>query len=100
MAHTHSLNEKKHYRCYNVFIKDTRATRVTDTITMFKHKDITAPTVSHADAIVQAAKTLTDTLKGTVPSNLGETSLEELERLAELFNNTAKTMSEIEAAAT
>lgn len=56
--------------------------------------------VSHADAIVQAAKTLTDTLKGTVPSNLGETSLEELERLAELFNNTAKTMSEIEAAAT
>ena len=90
---------EKHYRCYNVFIKDTRATRVTDTI-MFKHKEITTPSVTHADAIVQAAKTLTDTLKGTIPTNLGETSLEELERLAALFNETAKTMSEIEATAT
>ncbi|KAL7475074.1 hypothetical protein ACHAW6_001009, partial [Cyclotella cf. meneghiniana] len=43
----------EHYRCHVVFVKATRSKRITDTV-FFKHKYITQPTVTPADAIVKA----------------------------------------------
>jgi hypothetical protein len=43
----------EHYRAHWVFVKATRAKRITDTV-FFKHKYITQPTVTKADAIVNA----------------------------------------------
>ena len=54
--------------------------RSTDTV-FFKHKNITNPTVTPADAIVHAAKELTEALKGNVPGSLGDTSLDDLAKL-------------------
>ena len=62
-----------HYRCYDVWVKGTGAVRSTNTV-FFKHKHITDPTVTPADAIVSAAKYLTAELKGNVPGSLGATS--------------------------
>ena len=52
---------------------------------VFKHNHITNPTVTPADAIVHAAKELTEALKGNVPGSLREISLEELERVEQIF---------------
>ena len=41
----------EHYRCHEVFVKATKSKRITDTV-FFKHKYITQPTVTPADAIV------------------------------------------------
>ncbi|KAL7475055.1 hypothetical protein ACHAW6_000989, partial [Cyclotella cf. meneghiniana] len=43
----------EHYRCHVVFVKATKSKCITDTV-FFKHKYITQPTVTHADAIVNA----------------------------------------------
>ena len=43
----------KYYRCYKIFVKDTRQTCISD-ILYFKHKYITQPTVTPADAINKA----------------------------------------------
>ncbi|KAL7476769.1 hypothetical protein ACHAW6_002606, partial [Cyclotella cf. meneghiniana] len=53
----------EHYRCHFVFVKATRHKRITDTL-FFKHKYITQPTVTHADAIVQAYQNLTRAIQG------------------------------------
>ena len=58
--------------------------RSTDTV-FFKHKHITNPTVTPEDAIVHAAKELTEALKGNVPRSLGDTSLDELDRAEHIF---------------
>ena len=55
-----------HYRCYDVWVKGTGAFRSTDTV-FLKHKHTTKPTVTPADAIVNAAKELTSALKGNIP---------------------------------
>jgi hypothetical protein len=51
-----------------VFVKTTRKTRVSDTV-YFKHKYLTQPTVTQADAIVQAYHDLIHAIKGTAKSN-------------------------------
>ena len=51
----------KHYRCFKIWNKETRNVRVSDTV-FFKHKYLTNPSVSAQDALMQAAKQLTDAL--------------------------------------
>ena len=86
----------KHYRCYDVFAKHTKAVRTTDTI-KFMHKWITSPTVQAADIVVAAAERLTDALQNNIPDCLGESSLEELERLADIFHQATLKLSNEEA---
>ena len=86
----------KHYRCYDVFAKHTKAVRTTDTI-KFMHKWITSPSVQAADVVVAAAERLTDALQNNIPDCLGESSLEELERLANIFHQAALKLSDEEA---
>ena len=72
-----------------MWVKGTGAVRSTDTV-FFKHKHITNPTVTPADAIVNASKDLTAALKGNVPGSLGATSLDDLKQLEEIFAQKAK----------
>ena len=53
----------EHYCCHVVFIKSTRMKQITDTV-FFKHKYITQPTVTPADAIVKAYHDLTAAING------------------------------------
>ena len=47
----------EHYRCYQVWTKDTHSVRVGNTV-FFKHKYLTMPTITPGDAVVNAAEDL------------------------------------------
>ena len=53
----------EHYRTHIIFVKKTRAKRLADTV-FFKHKYITQPTVTPADAVVQAYHKMMQALQG------------------------------------
>jgi hypothetical protein len=53
----------EHYRTHVVFCKKTRAKQLADTV-FFKHKHITQPTVTPADAIVNAFNKLREAIHG------------------------------------
>ena len=53
----------EHYRTHVIFCKKTRSKRLADTV-FFKHKHITQPTVTPADAIVNAFTKLRDAILG------------------------------------
>ena len=55
-----------HYRCHEIWISDTRSTRIGQTV-FFKHKYLTQPAVTSADAIVLASEDLCQALKGLPP---------------------------------
>ena len=87
-----------HYRSHKVFVRATKAERITDTI-VFKHRRITSPYVSAADTITAAAAKLTEAVTGNLVSDVGEVDLKELKRLAEIFERSAKAVAEINARA-
>ena len=78
----------EHYRAWTMWMKDTRATRVSGTV-FHKHKYISTPAVTPEDAVIAAAGRLVEALKGNLPHNLGESSLDELTRLGMLFGEAA-----------
>ena len=43
----------EHYRCYKVWIKETRSIRTGNTV-FFKHKYLTMPTITPGDAVLKA----------------------------------------------
>jgi hypothetical protein len=86
----------EHYRCQKVFLKETRAERITDTI-IFHHKRITCPTVSAADAIVAAANNLNQTIQNNMKESLTNVDMNELDRLANIFQEAAQKISEADA---
>ena len=86
----------EHYRNHNVWVQNTKAERIADNV-WFKHKYITNPSLTAADHIVNAAKRLTDTLKTNKPSQLSKQSNDALTKLAQIFNEAARTYSEKEA---
>jgi len=88
----------EHYRSHRVFVKETSAERVTDTV-MFMHRHITNPLVSKADQITVAAKELTDAIRGNLKDDVSKMNMKELERLAEIFDKAAKKVSEDNASA-
>ena len=58
----------EHYRCHIVFVKKTQSKRVTDTV-FFKHKYITQPAITPADAIIKAYNDLRAVLQGMQNTN-------------------------------
>jgi hypothetical protein len=52
-----------HYRCHFIFVKATRAKRISDTV-YFKHKHITQPTLSTEDLVIKAIQDLSNAIKG------------------------------------
>ena len=81
----------EHYRCHRVWVKATRAIRVTDTV-FFKHKYITQPTVTPADAIVKAYQDLLHAIQG-ISNTKGTAHLEALQRMTTIHSppHTSKT---------
>ena len=59
-------NAPQHYRCHGIYIPDTKGTRTCKTV-FFKHKYLTMPTVTTADALIRAADSLTAAINKTSP---------------------------------
>ena len=74
-------NAWDHYRCHEIYITDTRHARVCNTV-FFKHKYLTMPTITPANALIRAADDLTDALTGVVPPpNMTRDAVDQLMRI-------------------
>ena len=79
----------EHYRAWYHWSKDTRTTRISATV-FFKHKYITNPTVTPADAIVAAATNLASALQNNIlAQHLGKLNLNDLKRLQAILQEAA-----------
>ena len=85
----------EHYRNHKVWIKDTNAEHVSDTM-HFKHKHVTEIAVTAADAAVDAANKLTNALQGRLPQAIDEVQMEGLKKLSKLFTRASKLAKEME----
>ncbi len=93
----------EHYRYHWGYCTNTKKIRGSETV-KFKHKYLTAPTISPADAIVQASNQLADTLRGNIPSPLLKSGIDHIRALTSIFDETgaraeAKAKEEEEQAA-
>jgi hypothetical protein len=59
-------NSDEHYRCHTIYITNTKSTRICSTV-LFKHKYLTMPTFTPADALIKAADDLTAAIAGNMP---------------------------------
>ena len=65
----HSINgwylttSPDHYRCHFIFVKATRAKRISDTV-YFKHKHITQQTLTTEDLVIKMIQDLSNAIKG------------------------------------
>ena len=77
----------EHYRCYKIWVKETRAIRVANTV-FFKHKYLTMPTVTNADALLHAAQDMNTALLG----GIGQASdtKQAIEKLMQIFKQNAE----------
>ncbi len=62
-------NASEHYRCHEIYICecDTKHTQICLTV-FLKHKYLTMPTITPADALIRAADALTDAISGIIPN--------------------------------
>eukprot|EP00804_Cyclotella_cryptica_P013851 CCRYP_018168-RA/>CCRYP_018168-RA protein AED:0.40 eAED:0.40 QI:0/0/0/1/0/0/2/0/444 len=71
--------------CWTVWTSKIRTTRISASV-FFKHKYITTPTVTPADAIIAAASNLVHALRTNIPGQqLGATKLHDLQRLQDIL---------------
>ena len=71
-------NAWDHYRCHEIYITSTRHARVCNTV-FFKHKYLTMPTITPADALIRAADDLIDALNKVVsPPNMTRDAVDQL----------------------
>jgi hypothetical protein len=75
---------EEHYRTHIVFVKKTRTKQLTDTV-FFKHKYITQPTFTTADAIVNANHKLKQAITG-IQHSKDDAQMEALERIKQAFD--------------
>eukprot|EP00804_Cyclotella_cryptica_P002702 CCRYP_009617-RA/>CCRYP_009617-RA protein AED:0.39 eAED:0.39 QI:0/0/0/1/1/1/2/0/572 len=81
-------NLTEHYRCWTVWTPVSQSTRISATV-FFKHKYITNPTVTPADAIVAATANLAHVLmSNTTAAHLNTTQLADLTRLHKIIQPT------------
>ena len=71
----------EHYCTHLCHIKQTRSERLTNT-TQFTNKNITRPTITHADKVMEAIAECIKAIKGIRSSN-GKAEMQQLRRLAE-----------------
>ncbi len=81
-------NAWEHYRCHEIYIRDTKHTRTCLTA-FFKHKYLTLPTITPADALICAADYLTDTISGLVPTTTG--TQDAVDQLMVIFKQPVRT---------
>ena len=80
-------NAKEHYRCHEVYISDTKSTRTCLSV-FFKHKYLTMPTITPADALIRAADYLTDAIAGLLPTHTVTTDA--VDQLMEIYKQQAR----------
>ena len=76
-----------HYRCHEVWIKDTRSPRIGQTV-FFKHKYITQPPITTSDALLRASEDICEALRKTAPNNKNTRTAIDL--LIDIFKGQAK----------
>ena len=77
----------EHYRNHRCWIQETRSERSCPTV-FFKHKYLTMPTMTPADALIKAADNLNEAIQGVIPEK-GQTQ-EAIEQLMQIFKQQAK----------
>jgi hypothetical protein len=80
-------NTWEHYRCNEIYICDTKHTRTCLT-PFFKHKYLTMPTITPADALICVADYLTDAILGLVPTPMG--TQDAVDQLMVIFKQQAR----------
>ena len=78
----------EHYRCHRCWITETKGIRTGNTV-FFKHKYLTMPTITTADAILTATKDLQETLEGDIPQSEYDKGM--VNKCIEILNVKAKT---------
>ena len=86
----------EHYRYFHAYIPETGGIQGSETM-HFKHKYITMPSVTSADAVVQAAKELVDALKNKLPPPLAQPSDAQLKSLSDIFTPNIEKEAEVSA---
>jgi hypothetical protein len=81
-------NAWDHYRCHEIYINDTRHTHTCNTV-FFKCKYLTMPTLTPADALIQAADNLTSAIAGILPAPPNMTT-DAINQLMHIFKQQAK----------
>ena len=80
-------NAWEHYRCHEVYIIDTKSVRTCLTV-FFKHKYLTMPTITPADALIRAADYLTDAISGLLPTHT--VTADAVDQLMEIYKQQAR----------
>ncbi len=75
-------NAWEHYRCHQVYISSSKHERVSGTV-FFRHKYLTMPTITPADALIKAAENLVDVILGQLPKN--SVTADAVEQLIEIY---------------
>ena len=77
----------EHYRCHEVWIQETKAKRVGQTV-FFKSKHITQPFLTMADALILTGEKLAQALSGAAPH--GEATEAAVKQLMEIYKSNTK----------
>jgi hypothetical protein len=80
-------NAWKHYRCHQVYISSSKRKRISGTV-FFRHKYLTMPTITPADALIKAADNLVNIISGQLPKN--SITADAVEQLMEIYKTKAK----------
>jgi hypothetical protein len=62
------VNLQEHYQCHKIYICDTSHSHVYDTV-FFKHKYLTMPAITPANALIKASDKLVDAISGVILKN-------------------------------
>ena len=78
----------EHYRCHRCWITETKGIRTGNTV-FFKHKYLTMPTSTPADALLTATSDLRETPKGNIPRSQYDKGM--VNKFIAVLNANAKT---------
>eukprot|EP00804_Cyclotella_cryptica_P002887 CCRYP_009399-RA/>CCRYP_009399-RA protein AED:0.22 eAED:0.24 QI:0/0/0/1/1/1/2/0/735 len=85
-----TLNTAPKDGCWKIWSPTTRSTCIAATV-FFKHKCLTNPSMSLANALITVAANLTHVIKHNAKAqHVGANNLQDLQRLQQLFSDTAK----------
>ena len=76
----------EHYRCHKIWVKGTNSVQIGNTV-FFKHKYLTMPTVTAADALLVAAENPTTALDGEISQS--DANKETIDQFMKLFTENA-----------
>ncbi len=84
-------NAWEHYLCHKIYISKMCHQQICSTV-FFKHKHLTMPTITPADALIQAAENLTEAIAGLSPPPSMMTDT--IDQLMKIFKQQAKTSTD------